>query len=382
MPFKMSDGEHKPCDFLQEDGSCKLGDCKPDSCKKYPYTDQPERLWSLLGMLDTVTIYPVAFTRIKELKPWEKFWDMDLIGIKYEAEEDTVFFSILGRGGDCYGIAVYEGYEGLNSFLMLTMQQSMNLSSEYAMFNQRNLTCYWGNRDELTDKQRKIIKDLGYTYRGKNQLLYFLSFEPGYYPYNLDKEEVVRMGRYLQDLELALQCYDEGNMQVNFEKGNMFLFSFEKDKKAWNFGEAPLPFTAFQFGNLLITDEKLLADMSEVPSGGAVLEADISVLGAAVSDKKYDRPANPALPLLGDAVTGTIIKFEMLEPGDDAMVMLANMLIGFIFQYGIPKEVRVSNVIVEAGLRQICDVCRIKLRRVKRLQGLDSFKRSMRRFNL
>jgi hypothetical protein len=53
--------KHKPCDFLQEDGNCKLGDCKPDSCKKYPYTDQPERLWSLLGMLDTISIYPVAF---------------------------------------------------------------------------------------------------------------------------------------------------------------------------------------------------------------------------------------------------------------------------------------------------------------------------------
>ena len=26
--------KHKPCDFLQEDGNCKLGDCKPDSCKK------------------------------------------------------------------------------------------------------------------------------------------------------------------------------------------------------------------------------------------------------------------------------------------------------------------------------------------------------------
>ena len=34
----------------EEDGSCKLGDCKPDSCKTYPYTDQPERLFSLLVM--------------------------------------------------------------------------------------------------------------------------------------------------------------------------------------------------------------------------------------------------------------------------------------------------------------------------------------------
>ena len=176
-----------------------------------------------------------AGTRIKELKPWEKFWDMDLIGIRYGAEEETIFFSILGRGGDCYGIAVYEGYEGLNSFLMLTMQESMNLAPEYAMFNQRNLTCYWGNRDELSDRQRKIIKELGYTYRGKNQWLYFLSFEPGYYPYNMDEEAVLRMSGYLQDLELALHYYDETDIQVDFESGNMFLLSFGKGKKTFNF---------------------------------------------------------------------------------------------------------------------------------------------------
>ncbi len=326
-------------------------------------------------------LYETA-TRIKELKPWEKFLDMDLIGISKGDEEDTVFFSILGKGGDCYGIAVYEGFEGLNSFLMLTMQQSMNLSSEYAMFNQKNLTCYWGNREELTDKQRKIIKELGYTYRGKNQWLYFLSFEPGYYPYNMDKAEVLRMSEYLQELELALKCYGEENVQVDFENGNMFYVVLEEDKKILSHGEVPLPFTAFQFGNLLITDEELLSDLAKVPKCNAVLEADVSVLGASVSDKKYDRPANPALSLLGDANTGSIIKFEMLEPEDDAIIMLAEILIGFIFRFGAPKEVRVSNVIMEAGLEQICNVCGTKLRRVKRLQGLDEFKDSFRRFRL
>ena len=131
---------------------------------------------------------------------------------------------------------------------------------------------------------------------------------------------------------------------------------------------------------LLITDEDLLSDLGKAPKCNAVLEADISVLGASVTDKKYDRPANPALSLLGDANTGTIIKFEMLEPEDDAIVMLAEILIGFIFQFGAPKEIRVSNIIVEAGLEQICNVCGIKLRRVKRLKGLEDFKYSMQRF--
>ncbi len=60
--------KHKPCDFLREDGECKLGECRPDSCKKYPYTDQPERLHSLLGFMDIVSICPVAFEIYERLK--------------------------------------------------------------------------------------------------------------------------------------------------------------------------------------------------------------------------------------------------------------------------------------------------------------------------
>ena len=65
--------KHKPCDFLQEDGNCKLGDCKPDSCKKYPYTDQPERLSSLLSILDTIEICPAAFEIFERLKREYRF---------------------------------------------------------------------------------------------------------------------------------------------------------------------------------------------------------------------------------------------------------------------------------------------------------------------
>lgn len=60
--------KHKPCDFLQEDGICVLGDCKPENCKKYPYTDQPERLHSLYGVLEAVEVCPVAFEIYERLK--------------------------------------------------------------------------------------------------------------------------------------------------------------------------------------------------------------------------------------------------------------------------------------------------------------------------
>lgn len=318
-------------------------------------------------------------TRLKEMKPWEKFWDLDIIAVQNGKEEDTVFYSILGHGGNCYGISVYEGYEAFNTFMMLTMQDRLNLQSEYAMFSQKNLTCYWGNREELTEKQRKVIKELGYKYRGKNQWLYFLSFEPGYRPYNLDQEEVIRMTEHFQNLELALQCYEEITEPVDFENGEMFLLEFEKGKKKWRSGAKPLPFTGFKFGNLIITDEDLLAELESSDRYDVILEMDVVIPGFSINDKKYKKPANPTLCMIADAESGMMLRCEMQEPEEDGIAAMAEELVGFILNVGIPKEIRVSNVLVEAGLEQICDVCGIKLRRVKCLSAMEEFLEGMGR---
>ncbi|MDO5425035.1 MAG: YkgJ family cysteine cluster protein [Eubacteriales bacterium] len=64
---------HKPCDFLEKDGSCKLGDCKPENCVKYPYTDQPDRIGSLYSILDNVEVCPVVFEIYERLKKEYRF---------------------------------------------------------------------------------------------------------------------------------------------------------------------------------------------------------------------------------------------------------------------------------------------------------------------
>lgn len=322
-----------------------------------------------------------AATRLRLLEPWELLWDMDIIGVRVgEKPENTVFYSILGKGGECYGIAVYEGYDAFNTFLMLTMKEQMNLSVEYAMLNQKNLTCYWGNREELSARQREIIKELGYKYRGRNQWLYFQSFEPGYIPYNLSQDEVLRMTEHLKDLETAFSCYKASGIQVAFDQGKMFSFIYGPDRRTWSFGEEPLPFTSYNFKSLIITDEELLRELSKTPRGKYILEADIRPMGATVSDKKYEKPVSPVMSILTEARTGLVFGCGMNGPHEDEKVSLADSVIELIFKTGAPKEIRVSNIIVEAALEQLCGVCGIKLRRVKHLRGIDEFCMSMRQF--
>ena len=67
-----SEGGHEfkevPCRFLSADNACKIESCKPRSCVEYPYTNKPERLFSLLGIVASASVCPVVFEIIERLK--------------------------------------------------------------------------------------------------------------------------------------------------------------------------------------------------------------------------------------------------------------------------------------------------------------------------
>lgn len=58
----------RPCCFLSKDGGCEIEACKPASCRDYPHTDKPERLFSLLGIVDSARICPIVFEMLERLK--------------------------------------------------------------------------------------------------------------------------------------------------------------------------------------------------------------------------------------------------------------------------------------------------------------------------
>ena len=328
------------------------------------------------GIEEWRALYEAAMA-VEELKPWETFYDMDLFTLDGGWEKE-VYVSILGKSGECYGITIYEGLDGLNDFMMLTLSDRMNIPSDFAMACQNNLTCYWGNREELSAEQRRIVKELGHKFRGKNQWLYFLSFKKGYFPYNMDQDEVRRMTSYLTVLKDAVLYYQENKIKVKFDAKETFYYSV-KGKKAT--GEAqPLPFTGYNFPVLTLTDEETLEELRNSEKCRAVLEADIISLNAGVKDEKYDRPANPWLCLLADAQSGLMLAAEMTGPKEDEKIILAEELLAFILQHGAPKEVRVRSVLTAAILEEICSESGIKLRRVKRLPHMEEFMDGMKKF--
>lgn len=56
-----------PCCFLNGN-ECILQDHKPESCKLFPYTNQPDRMGSLMNTMEIAQVCPIAYEIIERLK--------------------------------------------------------------------------------------------------------------------------------------------------------------------------------------------------------------------------------------------------------------------------------------------------------------------------
>ena len=53
---------------IDSNNNCKIEKCLPSSCVEYPYTNKEERLFSLYSVIGNVSICPVVYEILEELK--------------------------------------------------------------------------------------------------------------------------------------------------------------------------------------------------------------------------------------------------------------------------------------------------------------------------
>lgn len=79
-------------------------------------------------------------------------------------------------------------------------------------------------------------------------------------------------------------------------------------------------------------------------------------LGAAVTDKKYERPGNPWVCLIGDRDSELILDMGLTEPGEEGGIRLARMMVSYILTHGAPRQICVNNMMAGAALEEICQL--------------------------
>ncbi len=318
-------------------------------------------------------LYEVAI-KFKALKPWNNLWDIDLTQIVLPEYEEPFFSSVMGKAGECIAIGTYVGVDAINGFYYIIDNPKIS-PTQYIRY-QNNLMCYFGDRNELSSKELKVIKDLGLKFRGKNEWIYFRAFETGYVPYILDEHQVVRLTFVFQQLYMALKHFVEGKIKVDFESGNILKRQYDDKSKLWLTSEAPNIIPPRVRRTTVINDELLLAKLNKLKDINNEIELDTLFLNVVINDKEFEKPFLGKLLIIAECKSGMLIDQSMLSPKDDVTENVLGIFINFLMQNGKPKTVYIRDEYMKDCLVDLCEKIGILLKVKGKLKAIDTFEKA------
>jgi len=310
-----------------------------------------------------------AAQRIKALAPWEHLRDEDFITIQLPGRDEPVYCSVIGAGGKCFGIGIYPGNEALTRRLRMIHAPEGEPSFVH-MFMQTCVNCYFGDREELSNEERALLKELGVKYRGRGQWIYFRSHREGYDAQPLSKKEAALTIDILQNLYMVLRAYLEGRIKVDFEKGETLLRWRDKKKKdLWYCAAVPWPDEfSFAVETYEIDNENFLAEMNAIKKTKQVLELDWIyfpfTMSALFSSLIHSREVSryPLCFCVADADAGRTIYRKMLDKDDEPVDFALDFLEAWVQNNGRPAQILTRGVVTGTHLLDFCKKTDIALK--------------------
>lgn len=314
-----------------------------------------------------------AASDFKQAQPWKCLYDADIICVENPKDKTMGYCSVMGRAGEHYALGVYLGNKGIFGFYHL-MENADAIPHHQMLHCQNCLMCSFEDRDMLVNDDRKQIKDLGLSFRGRNAWPMFRRYEPGYNPWFINREECIFLTHALRQTLFVTTNVMTGQLKMDMEHGKTIArYSQEKDGRLeWYSEELQLTFPTVSYSPVKINDDVLIQKIKKAGSMGNVfLQADICYAPSAVQENKGERPYFPRIYVLADQKSGYIIDFEMYQGiSNDANIAL-NKLINICLEKGIPREIQVRSGAMVAILDDFCKRIGIKLKVVKRLSSID-----------
>ena len=301
-------------------------------------------------------LYDLAI-EITKLKPWNAYWDMDLIAVETKKNEEPNFVSIMGKGGTCTGISVYRGMEGYSDFCQIS-NDDYNVPATFVMSDQNCITCYWGNRDEVDDDMYSIIKQLGLRFRGNGNWIYFKTFEKKSFPSLPNYGEVKMLIETYKGLIETLK--HEEYQESIFDKGDIIYTQKDEDNH-WFSYTVPRPMEPERYNTILVNDSNLIDYFKNMDDSDLELAIDMDYMMVLTNDKGFERPINPLAYIVFDLRNDQILHFDLIHPDQEDYEVIMNNFLGAIEHFGKPKHVYARNPYILNWLDFICEKLEIPL---------------------
>lgn len=289
----------------------------------------------------------------------------------YASEENNDVYYFVTMGGlDLYkGIMVFDSKEIGRNLEFFNNDYPLSTLRNY----QEGILCNFCRRDNISNENKKIIKELGLKFR--ETWIAFEKFEKGYEAYSLDIEQVkIAIDAFTSYYEMVRNII-ENDIKIDFEAGKTLLRIFDKENQCFIDNVTDIFFPDSEFNVIQISDH-LKNQLKEIPKTELSIEYEfLNYLPIKLKEK--DGKINfSRMRILADRKSGYILMHDLIKDSDykdeaDYVFESIDKLIEFITKYGRPKGIYVRDEKTKALLSDLESGIDIKIKLNPRLDAID-----------
>lgn len=289
---------------------------------------------------------------IAALAPWEKFQSGDTFACVLKAQKTTFFFSFLQTGSGQRSLACYLGHrQYCEARQRLTAPNSKN---EPVFYLQNALIGLWGDREQLLAADRRVLKALGLSFRGRGAWPTFHVYRPGCLPAPLTEQQAALLLAGLTPLHTMVEAVVNQKQAVAFDRDEVLLWSDDQPDRFFRSSKAALALTApLTYRPYRCPEDESIPALKALPSRLYAVEMDWGYWDFVMRNgqKKF----YPRFLLAVDSASSYIYSAKLTSPYEDYYAFPLDTLRLLIAEYGKPKKLFLSDPELEACLADFCE---------------------------
>jgi hypothetical protein len=242
-----------------------------------------------------------------------------------------------------------------------------------------HLQASFEDRNELTKKDRDVIKSLGLKFRGRQAWPLFRSYRPGYFPWYLEGWEARFLTLALeQTVEVALR-FKENPAMLDAATDDSYLVRVPREDKGtvvWEDRMVVVPPIEPEPISISM-DVNALKAVKRLPRSRYALEIDFFMVPILVGERGT-RPSYPHMLLVVERESGMVLGSELLTPEPSLEAMWGLVPVTLVYKFAsigvVPTQVRVQSPLLAQLLQLLAEELRFKVKLTPSLRSLEHAK--------
>jgi Domain of unknown function (DUF6930) len=316
----------------------------------------------------------------RKIEPWKWTAETDLFGVRNPAGGEIGYCCILGEIGEVLGIVLYLGSRGLEVYKKI-QKGHVKPGDPESIFLQDCIIASFEEKRVLEKEDKAIVNALGLKFRGSRPWPLFRRYKPGYFPWFLERDEVLYLTVALQQAkDVCLRFRDDRRLLWPPRKNRYLVRAREIEGGAFLWKDvwmepAPIQRTTFSIEPV---DEVLLRRVkNKARPSAAVWEMDLFYTPAPVAGEGEERPFFPRTMMTVDHDSGLILD-AYLAKAEEAGGAFQKRLLSLIENtLALPLEILVTKEEAEQLLEPYTSRLHVKLSTVRKLPMADKARREL-----